>query len=67
MITAVIELVLVFACYLCGKSSMEEDAAEEEKTRQQMISENYQVPNWSENLWEINMNKVHKKLIEFTF
>ena len=49
MITAVIELVLVFACYLCGKSSMEEDAAEEEKTRQQMISENYQVPNWSEN------------------
>jgi hypothetical protein len=45
MITAVIELVLVFACYMCGKSSMDEDAAEEEKERQHMISTNYQVPN----------------------
>ena len=38
MITAVIELVLVFACYMCGKSSMDEDAAAEEKERQHMIS-----------------------------
>lgn len=45
MITAVIELVLVFACYMCGKSSMEEDAAKEEAERQHMISQNYQVPN----------------------
>ncbi len=44
MITAVIELVLVFACYLCGKNSMEADAAKEEAERQHMISQNYQVP-----------------------
>ena len=48
MITAVIELVLVFACYMCGKSSMEQDAAKEEAERQHMISTNYQVPNWSD-------------------
>ena len=45
MITAVIELVLVFACYMCGKSSMDQDEAKEEAERQHMISQNYQVPN----------------------
>ena len=58
MITAVIELVLVFACYMCGKSSMDEDAAEEEKERQHMISTNYQVPNWSNKLQK-KIDKVH--------
>ena len=53
MITAVIELVLVFACYMCGKSSMEQDAAKEEAERQHMISTNYQVPNWSDE-WQID-------------
>jgi len=45
MITAVIELVLVFACYMCGKNSMDQDEAKEEAERQHMISQNYQVPN----------------------
>ena len=38
MITAVIELILVFACYMCGKSSMEADEAKEEEDRQRIIS-----------------------------
>ena len=44
MITACIELILVFACYMCGKSSMEADEAKEEADRQHMISTNYNVP-----------------------
>ena len=44
MITACIELVLVFACYMCGRSSMIEDEKAAEAEKQRIIEKNYQPP-----------------------
>ena len=38
---AVIELVLVFGCYFCGKQSSDSDAAAEKRQNEEYIKNNY--------------------------
>ena len=38
---AVIELVLVFGCYFCGKQSSDSDAATEKRQNEEYIKNNY--------------------------